>query len=283
MSQLSRPYQIAVCAMLVLGLVWIVALRAHGPNPNQPAPAGPAKSASAHASAPVVHASAPVVSAAAEARQAAAPTPIYHGPAPGLEGLTRAIAKAHGAVALSQRNAAQLQANSAHASNEAPPAGSGAPTGNTVPTASAAHGTVTVARSTKKTLAPSASHPQTGSGVAKGAPAKGGHPAQQVAVEQELAHGQTVILMFWNPQSAVDSSVRAQVNVLARRSKGAIAVHMALAGQVGTFGSITEVAHVYQTPTVLIVNRHGVVSTLTGLTDVFALEQAVREAKSASA
>ena len=35
----------------------------------------------------------------------------------------------------------------------------------------------------------------------------------------------------------------------------------------------------YQTPTILIVNRHGVVSTLTGLTDVFALEQAVREAR----
>jgi hypothetical protein len=45
------------------------------------------------------------------------------------------------------------------------------------------------------------------------------------------------------------------------------------------FGKITEVVRVYQTPTILIVNRHGVVSTLTGLTDVFALEQAVREAR----
>jgi hypothetical protein len=33
------------------------------------------------------------------------------------------------------------------------------------------------------------------------------------------------------------------------------------------------VVHVYQTPTILIVNRRGVVSTLTGLTDTFALKQ----------
>ena len=58
-------------------------------------------------------------------------------------------------------------------------------------------------------------------------------------------------------------------------------MHAALAHQVGTFGKITEVVHVYQTPTILIVNRRGVVSTLTGLTDVFALQQAVREARSA--
>jgi hypothetical protein len=32
----------------------------------------------------------------------------------------------------------------------------------------------------------------------------------------------------------------------------------------------------------LIVNRHGVVSTLTGLTDRFALKQAVREARAAA-
>jgi hypothetical protein len=60
-----------------------------------------------------------------------------------------------------------------------------------------------------------------------------------------------------------------------------VTVHAALAHQVGMFGTITEVAHVYQTPTILIVNRHGLVSTLTGLTDVFALQQAVREARSA--
>jgi hypothetical protein len=73
-----------------------------------------------------------------------------------------------------------------------------------------------------------------------------------------------------------------EARALAAGSKGTVTVHGARANQVGTFGSITEVVHVYETPTILIVNRHGVVSTLTGLTDVFALKQAVREARAAA-
>ncbi|HEV2980201.1 MAG TPA: hypothetical protein VGX51_02115, partial [Solirubrobacteraceae bacterium] len=108
-----------------------------------------------------------------------------------------------------------------------------------------------------------------------------GRSAAQVAVEGELARGKTVMLVFWNPKSAVDQEVKAQAGALAGRSRGTVTLHAALAKQIGVFGGITEVAHVYQTPTILIVNRHGVVSTLTGLTDVFALEQAVREARGA--
>jgi hypothetical protein len=106
-------------------------------------------------------------------------------------------------------------------------------------------------------------------------------PAQQVAVEHELAQGKTVMLFFWTPSSTVDQQNVAQAKTLVAGSKSTLTLHLALANQVGEFGTITEVVHVYQTPTILIVNKHGVVSTLTGLTDVFALEQAVQEAQSA--
>jgi ABC-type arginine transport system ATPase subunit len=109
-----------------------------------------------------------------------------------------------------------------------------------------------------------------------------GRTLQEIAVERELAQGKTVMLLFWDPKSTVDQEVKAQASALASGSNGTVTMHAALPHQVSTFGKITEVVHVYQTPTILIVNRRGVVSTLTGLTDVFALEQAVREARRAT-
>jgi hypothetical protein len=267
MAQLSRPYQIALGAIVVLGLVWAVALRGHTANPSEPVPRSPS------ASTPATTASAPNTSAAAEAKAAAAPTPVYHGAAPGVEGLTRAIAKAHGAVATSQQNAKQLQGKSSEASEES----SSSPSSTTHSSASVASGsaaaqksivTARVVRRTARRRAASKSHI--------------GRTPQQIAVEAELARGKTVMLVFWNPKSSVDREVTAQAAALAGGSKGAVTVHVALPHQVGLFGTITEVAHVYQTPTILIVNRRGVVSTLTGLTDQFSLEQAVREARSAT-
>jgi hypothetical protein len=260
MAQLSRPYQIALAAIAVLGLVWAVALRGHSSNPSEPVPASPASSPSA------------------QAKAAAAPTPVYHGAAPGVEGLTRAIAKAHGAVAASQQNAQQLQSKSARASGESQSSAS-------APTSVAAAGSASAAAATRKSIEAGAlarktaahAHGRAGSS----SKTHDGRSAQQVTVEHELVRGKTVMLVFWNQRSTVDQEVRTQAYALAGRSKGTVTVHTALARQVGTFGTITEVAHIYQTPTILIVNKHGLVSTLTGLTDVFALEQAVREARGA--
>jgi hypothetical protein len=262
MAQLSRPYQIALGAVVVLGLVWAVALRAHGSNPSEPVPTGPSASTT------------PTTSAAAGAKNPAAPTPIYHGAAPGVEGLTRAIAKAHGAVATSQQNAQRLQHKSGEASGETQPSSS-TPTGvATAGGAAATQKSIVAATNAHKTAA--RAHTRAGS------KAHIGRTAQQVAVEAELAHGKTAMLVFWNPKSTVDQEVMAQARALAGGSKGTVTIHAALAHQVGLFGTITEVVHVYQTPTILIVNRRGLVSTLTGLTDVFALQQALREARSAS-
>jgi hypothetical protein len=272
MAQLSRPYQILLGVVLVLGLVWAVALRSHASNPSEPVPTSPTAATSAGK---------PAISAAAEAKAAAAPTPIYHGAAPGVEGLTRAIAKAHKAVATSQQNAQQLQGKSSEASGE-----SQVPSPNATTNAAAARGAAGAVATQKSIVAgalaretPARAHSHRPGSSSK---THGGRDAAQVAVERELAQGKTVMLVFWNPQSTVDQEVLAQARALAGGSKGTVTLHTALANQVDIFGTITEVARVYQTPTILIVNRHGVVSTLTGLTDVFGLEQALREARSAN-
>jgi hypothetical protein len=262
-AQLSRPYQIALAAIAVLGLVWAVALHGHAPQhsestgavPSTPAPAG-----GAHA----------------KAKAAAAPTPIYHGAAPGVEGLTRAIAKAHGAVATSQQNERRLQQKSREASQEAS-AGSSA---SAVHASSAQRAAATARAGEAAARArANATHPRHPALAPKRA---SGRPAAQVAVEREVAQGKTVMLLFWTPSSSVSREVRSQAQAMVSGSKGALTLHVAQPSQVGEFGSLTEVVHVYQTPTILIVNRHGVVSTLTGLTDTFALRQIVHEARRAN-
>ncbi|MGA7705046.1 MAG: hypothetical protein WB998_09155 [Solirubrobacteraceae bacterium] len=281
MAQLSRPYQIALAAVAVLGLVWAVALRAHGPSPSQPAPAKASTAAASPASGGSAASSS--ASAAAEAKAAAAPTPIYHGAAPGVEGLTRAIAKAHGAVAESQRNVQEQRSKSGEAAEAHAPAS--ASSTNTSP--ATAQKSLTVAHRTVTHTTAGKTVTKTHVGAVKtsrspsAAKAHPGRTVQQVAVEAELAHGKTVMLVFWDPRASVDREVLLQVDALAGGSKGTVTVHAALAGQVGMFGKITEVVHVYQTPTILIVNRQGVVSTLSGLTDVFSLRQAVSEAREA--
>jgi hypothetical protein len=304
MAQLSRPYQIILGVVVVFGLIWAVALRSHSSNPSEPTASTPTPTNSASAN-------------GSSGGNAAAPTKVYHGAAPGVEGLTKAIAKAHGAVAESQHNV-QVQAGHAQALTGEAQTSATTTTHTTVAgktthsvtvthkpnaTPSLAHRTVTTVH---KTSAPAhgttttVTHTSTTT-VHKATPAhrvaaptdkptvrvhstvkhSSTKPAQQVAVEHELAQGKTVMLFFWTPSSTVDQQNVAQAKTLVARSKGTLTLHLALANQVGEFGTITEVVHVYQTPTILIVNKHGVVSTLTGLTDVFALEQAVQEAQSA--
>ena len=109
-------------------------------------------------------------------------------------------------------------------------------------------------------------------------------------------------ILFWNPQSAVDSAVQRELQLLLAvhhglrqdaknpivsrlvkatglELEGKIAVNEASAKQVASFGSITRAAQVYQTPTILIVNKKGQTTTLTGLNDAFSIEQAIDEAR----
>ncbi|HST55974.1 MAG TPA: hypothetical protein VLJ42_08780 [Solirubrobacteraceae bacterium] len=251
MSQVSRPFQIALVALVLFVAVWFVALRGHSANPSSTPSASP--------------------TAAPTAGSSAQGSKTYTGSAPGVSGLTRAVDKAHGAVSTSEQNAKQLQQKSNQASSDT----SASPS---APAASAA-----------SPVTPTGAKGSTGSGSssatkqpAAGAPAAGSSKqssttARQAVVEHELAKGKVVALLFWNPKSTDDRAVHTQLHDLSHRG-GKIAVHAALQGQVASFGAYTRGVQVLETPTVLVIDKHGHATTLTGLTDARTIQQTIGDA-----
>jgi len=301
MSQLSRPYQIALGAIALLGAVWLLALRGHSNSSSE-------RSSSTAASTPA-HASAP-------ATQPGASTPVVPGTAPGVEGLTRAINKAHAAVAESERNAKQLaqKSDQASSSSSSSPAGTSANAGTAARPARPSTHTSTPTLAPKRTPAPKRSAT---AGSRHGAAARPHHPthagspsnplrtpARQALMERALAQGKIAVLLFWDHKGVDDRAVRTQLllieaahHLIAPHSnqpavkrllsatglelQKKIAVLEATASEVTSFGSFTRAVQIYQTPTILIVNRRGEVTTITGLTDAYSIEQAIDEARHA--
>jgi hypothetical protein len=300
MAQLSRPFQIALAAVVLFAVVWFVALQGHS---------------SSSSSTPVASTPAPTP----------ASTPSAH-PAPGsthIEGMTRAVAHAREAVAASQQTADK----SAAASAEASPQGTtvtkssttvthatqaGAPGSNAVKTTKSTtvihskHAAVPAATVTKSSVTVTRSTHGAPSGTATVTKTTvHAAPAQQVAVERELKRGEVAVVLFWNKNGADDVAVHEELqNLLAAHHEVAvhpskaqvrtlrlatglelekkIAVHYATAAQVTSFGSFTKTVQVYGTPTILIINPHGAVTTMNGLTDAFAIEQTIDEARQES-
>jgi hypothetical protein len=285
MAQLSRPYQIALAATIFLALVYFVALRPHSSETTSSSPA-PVASTPASTPAPVV------------AAKAKAPAVRTH-----IEGLTRAATHAREAVAASQQAADKSAASTAEA-----PAQSAAVTASSTTAAvtSRRHGTSasTTATSTKQSTTvvhskhaaavPAGTVTKSSVTVTKtkhGAPSHSvtvtktsvhAAPAQQVAVEKQLKQGKVVVVLFWNPKGSGDVAVHKELQAVEKQQDGKIAVHYALADQVGSFGSITKAIQVYQTPTILLLNKKGLTTTLTGFTDAFSIEQTIGEARQAA-
>jgi hypothetical protein len=249
MAQLSRPYQIALAATVFLALIWFVALRPHSTSSSS-TPVASAPAASAPASA----------SASAAASKAKAPAGTTH-----IEGMTRAVTHAREAVAASQRTADK----SAGASAEAPSQGT---KHAAVPAGTVTKSSVTVTRAKKGTPSSTVTVTKTTAHAA---------PAQQVAVEKQLKQGKVVLVLFWNPKGSDDVAVHKELQAVEKKLGGKVAVHYALAKQVGSYGSITKAIQVYQTPTILLVNGKGLTTTLTGFTDAFSIEQTIDEARQA--
>ncbi len=281
MTQISRPFQIALVALGLFAAVWFIALRGQSATPTGSGSSASAPSSTAQAGrgATAGGSSSSSSLAATEEKGAAAPTPIYHGAAPGLGGLTRAIAKAHEAVASSQQSAKQLEGKSAPAPTGSSAAGSGT---STAPKTATAPTLATSSAGAHR----AATHAAGASGVTPAAsstthsrPTKASPPAMQATVEGELKQHKVVTILFWTPRSSVDESVHRELQVVGGALGGKVAVHNARAVQVGSFGSITRAVQVDQTPTILIVNPQGQTTTLTGLQDVFSIEQAIDEAR----
>jgi hypothetical protein len=260
MAQISRPFQIALAALALFAIVWLLALRGHSSGTSESGSSSSAPS------------------------QSSRPSSVYHGSAPGVEGLTRDLAKARGAVTTSEQNAKKLAEQSAQASggtasstpastSTAPKASAPAAAPSAASKASAPH---RVTRTTTHAPAAKSVHAKTP------APAPVVKtPAMQAKVEAELKQGKVVTILFWNPKATDDAAVHRQLQSVRGRLGGAIAVHDALAGQVASFGSIIRGVQVFGTPTILLINQHGLAQTLTGYTDAYSIEQAITEVRHA--
>jgi hypothetical protein len=256
MAQISRPFQIALAALGVLVAVWFFALRGHSSTSSSSGGAPQAQS-----------------QAAPTAAKPAAATPIYHGSAPGVEGLTRAIAKAHGAVAVSEHNAQSLQARSSQASSSAPPTSSAnsAASPRAQSHAASSHASVSVTVATSGARSAQARASRASVRVVN---------SKQAAIEGELRRGKVAAILLWSANGSIDAVVRRELQVAGQALRGSVVVYQAHPSQVASFGSFTSAVPVYATPTILIVNRRGHTTTVSGLTDAFSIEQAIGEARS---
>jgi hypothetical protein len=289
MAQLSRPFQIALVGVCLLAAVWFFALQ------------GRSTSTGGSGSAPAVTASTPPVTKAsgttathtaataavvARAKAEAKAGHIYHGPVPGLEGLTRDIARAHGAVAAIGASPSAAASTGGHAASSAPAtvqhssssSSSSSSTSVTTRTSTTHTHTKTTSKAVTATptktvtkAPPSTAHKTTSASAT--ASLSGQH-----AVEADLAKGDVVVLLFWNPSGTDDKSVHQAVRAL--KSAKHVAVQEAAASEVASFGSVTRGVQVYTTPTILVIAKTGTAIVLTGVQDTFAIEQAIAEARS---
>jgi hypothetical protein len=283
MTKISRPFQIALVAVVLLAAVYLVALRKHSSSSESSAPA-PVASTATSASASSAPASASSSSAASPSSGGTSGgTSTYKGSAPGVGGLTRAIQKARGAVSESEQNAKALQQKATAASGSAEKLGSSA-TG-TAGSGAAAGATQAAKHSAAKTHAASSAagalkaKSKTPTPKTQASKTASGALVMQARVEAELKHGKVAALLFWNPSGTVDKTVRRELQATARKLHGKLAISIARSSEVGSFGTFTRTVQVYGTPTILLINPAGKTASVTGLTDVFSLEQAVREIK----
>ncbi len=245
MVQLSRPFQAVLAAVALFALVWFVAL--HRPG----SAATSSGSSSSLSGAQSGDSSKPSHVASASRAKAAAPRATAH---------TRTAAHRRPASATTHRAPATATAH------------------KTVPTphraAATAHRAPATAHRAPATAhrAPATAHKVPSTGHA-------GSASEAASVAADLEHGRTVMLLFWNPHASNDVTVHQQLGVVAHKLGRTVAAFSARASQVGQFGSITRDVQVYQTPTLLIVNPKRQVTTVTGLTDAYALEQTIREAR----
>lgn len=121
-------------------------------------------------------------------------------------------------------------------------------------------------------------------------------------MEAALGQGKIALVLFWNREGADDVAVHEELRLLeavhhviapvaglpaVRRALkrdglelgGKIAVFEATSKQVSDFGAFTRGVQIYGTPTLLVINRKGQTTMLTGLTDAYSIEQAVDEAR----
>jgi hypothetical protein len=271
MAQLSRPYQIGLVAIALLAAVWLLLFQGHHSSTSEPSASAP-PAATRTVKAPTAAPKAPSHATAGQATGS--------GSASSLGAYGHAIEKARGAVATSQKNASELASKSAQASSASTPSSNAggtatadAPAKTTAPSATVTKSTTVVTKGATVTRSATV----TTHAKAKSAPAGSAAPTRQRMVEAQLNSGRIAVIFFWNARGSDDRAVHRALASLPHNLR--FTVNEASSGEVATFGSITRGVQVYGTPTLLVVNSKGEVTTLTGLQDSFTIAQAIREAR----
>jgi hypothetical protein len=239
MAQLSRPFQIALAAVVVLAGVWLFALQGHF------------SSTSGAGSSPAVSTTAPA-------------TPVARKP-------THASTKAASPHTSSTHSSARSSSHERSGSSAHTPVHHSRTTVTHTATKSPA-GTVTKTPTKTVTKTP-ASTAHKGASTPTTATLSGQH-----AVEADLAKGDVVVLLFWNPSGTDDVSVHHAVQAV--KSANHVVVQEAAANQVASFGSVTRGVQVYATPTIFVIAKSKKAIVLNGVQDAFAIKQAIAEARS---
>ncbi|MFI5003673.1 MAG: TlpA family protein disulfide reductase [Solirubrobacterales bacterium] len=307
MAQLSRPYQIALLALATLVLVWFVALHRPGagstssssPSVSSAGGGSASGSSSAGGSSSVYHGAAPGVEGLSKdinKAHGAVATSEHN-----AQELQQKSAQASGEAAAGGKAGAAGAAASGSQGTASTHAGSDAKR-HAAAVRSAQHSQHSKAHPSPAAAAAgptaalilhhltAATHPSIAlRAISKTVPAWERifigkmksylAPASQATIAGELKHGKTVLLLFLNPVSYDDDATAIETVVAAHELGHKVSVHFAKANRVNSFGSITRDIQVYQTPTLLIINHKKQVTTLTGFTDSFAIEQAVAEAR----
>jgi hypothetical protein len=175
--------------------------------------------------------------------------------APGQAGLERSIDKANGAVAVSKASADKAEQAAADASSE---------TSAPVTPAKAKATAVAKAKPAVAPAKPKPALPKLEDGDRSG------------PILQDLADGNVVVALFFNPHGADDNAALRAVRA-ANRRHGNVVVHSIPVQDVGDYNALTTGVQVLHAPTVLVIGPDHKARTITGYTEVKEIDQTVSD------
>jgi hypothetical protein len=294
MDQVSRPLQVVLAAAVLFAVLWFVALRpkpdsgpSSAPKPTPPAkpatPRQPGSSLPGGLGRSVTKAD-QARSGANQAVQASQAAAAPNAPAPGASTPSAPAAKSGApAKSASTANPASLpttapgatpaaRATPAHAAGR--PGAAAATAGRLLQTGVLALLPGELARNATAAGAPARRTSPARPAPPRRRPRDGASPA---AVDDALAHGRVVALLFWNPRGSDDQLVRGELRRVSTHHGRAL-IAAASIRSVSGYGAVTRGVQVLQSPTVLIVDRARRARVLTGYTDAAEIGQAVSQA-----
>ncbi len=175
-----------------------------------------------------------------------------------------AISQAHQAVSTSNAANARLGAPTATTPAKAAAHGAGAVRPGSVPAAKAKTATEAKAKD-----------------AASGAPSSSGTSvqAQVNEVEQAIEQHKVVGLLFYNPLASDDVAVKGEL-AAAATAPGIVKVAVPV-NNIASFKMITDEVPVSSSPTLIVIDRTGSASTITGFADRLEIAQRLNDARSA--